>query len=87
MSRVNKMKAKTMKTAEEYTMPQEGFVRQPVVLKVLGISKSTLWRRIDEGVYPRPIKLSLRAVAWRVKDIRALIRSFDEPEETAYETE
>jgi predicted DNA-binding transcriptional regulator AlpA len=66
--------------AEDYIMPQEGFVRQPVVLKVLGISKSTLWRRIQDGTYPRPVKLSPRTSAWRVKDIRALIRRYDEPE-------
>ena len=76
------MNAKTQTDIEEYILPQEGFVRQPVVLKVLGISKSTLWRRIQDGVYPRPVKLSIRTSAWRVKDIRALIRSYDEPENT-----
>ncbi len=39
------MNEKTQADIEEYILPQEGFVRQPVVLKVLGISKSTLWRR------------------------------------------
>ncbi len=75
------MKTKTQPNSEEYILPQEGFVRQPVVLKVLGISKSTLWRRIQDGVYPRPVKLSTRTSAWRVKDIRALIHSYDDPEE------
>ncbi len=65
---------------DEYYMPQEGFIRQPVVLKVLGISQSTLWRKIKAGVYPRPVKLSPRLSAWRVKDIRALINRYDEPE-------
>ena len=74
------MKTKTQLNSEEYVLPQEGFVRQPVVLKVLGISKSTLWRRIQDGVYPRPVKLSIRTSAWRVKDIRALIHSYDDPE-------
>lgn len=76
------MEKHTQAVVEEYVMPQEGFVRQPVVLKILGISKSTLWRRIQEGVYPRPVKLSPRTSAWRVKDIRALIKRFDEPAST-----
>ncbi len=67
--------------AEDFIIPQEGFVRQPVVLKVLGISRATLWRRIESGDYPRPVKLSPRVTAWRVKDIRALISRFDEPEQ------
>lgn len=75
-------KKKNGETIVDGTMPKEGFIRQPVVLKVLGISRSTLWRRIEEGVYPKPIKLSPRTTAWRVKDIRALIDSFDEPKES-----
>lgn len=74
------MKEQTKNAMEDYIIPQEGFVRQPVVLKVFGISKTTLWRRIQEGNFPRPVKLSPKTSAWRVKDIRAVIRSFDEPE-------
>lgn len=62
----------------DYILPCEGFVRQPVVLKVLGIGRSTLWREIHAGRYPKPVKLSPRTSAWRVGDIRSLIASFDE---------
>lgn len=80
------MKTKTPNYTEDCVMPQEGFVRQPVVLKVLGISKSTLWRRIQDGAYPRPVKLSPRTSAWRVKDIRTLINSYDEPRDASSQT-
>lgn len=73
-------------TAEDYILPQEGFVREPIVLNVLGISSSTLWRRIKAGAYPRPIKLAPNTSAWRVKDIRTLIESFDPPEDSRQQT-
>jgi prophage regulatory protein len=40
---------------------------------VLPISRSTFLSRVKDGIYPRPIRLGARAVAWRVEDIRSLI--------------
>lgn len=54
-------------------LPPEGFVRLPVVVKVLSIGKTTWWCGIREGRFPKPIKLGPRTSAWRVEDIRALI--------------
>ena len=54
-------------------LPSEGFVRLPVVVKVLGIGKTTWWVGIKEGRFPQPVKLGPRTTAWRVEDIRALI--------------
>lgn len=82
MDTANANKENTVQIPRDYILPQEGFVRQPTVLNVLGISKTTLWRRVKEGVYPRPVKISTNTSAWRVKDIRALISRFDEPQET-----
>jgi predicted DNA-binding transcriptional regulator AlpA len=54
-------------------LPPEGFVRLPVVLKVLGIGKTTLWQGIRDGRIPKPVKIGSRITAWKVEDIRALI--------------
>ena len=54
-------------------LPQEGFVRLPQVLHVLGIGKTTFWDGIRKGHYPAPIKIGSKIAAWRVQDIRALI--------------
>jgi predicted DNA-binding transcriptional regulator AlpA len=51
-------------------LPETGFVRLPVVLSVIPISKSSLYAGIKEGRYPAPVKLSERTSAWRVEDIR-----------------
>lgn len=54
-------------------LPQEGFVRLPVVISVLGIGKTTWWCGIKAGRFPQGVKLGPRTTVWRVEDIRALI--------------
>lgn len=39
------------------------------VLALLGISKSTLYRLIDAGSFPKPFKLGVRLNAWRVETV------------------
>jgi len=54
-------------------MPETGFLRQPQVLVFVPISRSTLWRRIQAGTFPGPVKLSARVTAWRAEDVRRWI--------------
>jgi len=51
-------------------MPNVGFLRQPQVLRLIPISKSTLWRHVQARTFPQPVKLSQRVSAWRVEDVR-----------------
>ena len=39
-------------------------VRRPEVLELLNISRSNLYQKIYQGVWPTPIQLGARAVAW-----------------------
>jgi predicted DNA-binding transcriptional regulator AlpA len=55
------------------TIPATGFIRLPQVLAVIPYCKSTLWARVKQGRFPRPVKLSARITAWRVEDIREYI--------------
>jgi prophage regulatory protein len=53
-----------------------GYVRLADILAPVGplpIGRSTWWKGIQEGRYPKPVKLGPRITAWRVEDIRALI--------------
>ena len=59
--------------ARRLTLPDTGFLRQPQVLAVVPISKSTLWRRIQARTFPQPVKLSQRVTVWRAEDIRRWI--------------
>ena len=57
-------------------LPTEGFVRLPVVLRVMGIGKTSWWNGIKEGKYPKPSKFGARTARWHVDDIRALIAKY-----------
>lgn len=54
-------------------LPDTGFVRLPVVLAHVPISRSGWLAGVRDGKYPHAIKLSPRVVAWRAEDIHALI--------------
>ena len=69
------------KSKGDYVLPKEGVVRLPVVLGVLGIGKTTWYKGIKAGIYPKSIKPSVGTVAWRVEDIRALISKLGEQNE------
>lgn len=56
-------------------LPSAGFIREPKILPLFSISRSTWWAWVKEGKAPAGVKLSRRITAWRVEDIRALIAS------------
>ena len=57
------------------SLPDEAFIRQPQVLDVGGFGASTLWRQVSAGTFPKPVRLTQRAVGWRVGDVRAWLES------------
>ena len=50
---------------------QEVFLRRDEVERTTGLPRSTIYARMAEGSFPRPVRLSLRAVAWRATEIEA----------------
>ena len=50
-------------------------LRLPDVRERVLLSKPVIYRMISKGQFPRPIKLTSRAVAWRVSDIDNWIAS------------
>jgi prophage regulatory protein len=56
---------------------KRGFLRLPQVLEILPISKSTWWKGIREGRFPKPVKLSARTSAWSRADIDTLCDQFE----------
>jgi predicted DNA-binding transcriptional regulator AlpA len=51
-------------------LPQTGFVRLSDLRPIVPFSDSTIWRRIRQGTFPAPVKLSERVTAWRAETIR-----------------
>lgn len=61
-------------------MPDGGYVREaqlvpspkrPGIAVPLPFSAPTLWRKVREGTFPKPVKLSDRVTAWNVGTVRA----------------
>jgi len=50
-------------------------LRLPEVLKRYPVSETVWYRGVAAGVYPKPVKLSGRCVAWREEDIDRLVES------------
>ena len=44
-------------------------MRLPEVLKLTGLSRSTLYRKIKAGQFPAPVSLGPRSVAWRESEV------------------
>lgn len=51
----------------------EGFLRLPQVLSLIPVSRSTWWKGVSEGRFPKPVKLSERVTVWRASDVREYI--------------
>ncbi|MBV7539470.1 AlpA family transcriptional regulator [Acidovorax sp. sic0104] len=52
---------------------EDHLLRLNAVLARFPVSRSTWYAGVKTGRYPAPVKLGLRATAWRAADIAALI--------------
>ena len=56
---------------QPHNLPATGFIRQSqIVGSILPVGASTLWRWVNAGTFPKPVKLSARVTAWRCEDVR-----------------
>lgn len=53
------------------------FYRMADLVRITGLSRATLYRRIDEGRFPPPVHLGGRACGWRASALQEWI---DDPE-------
>lgn|GEM_PF-574643 len=57
-----------------HTLPEIGYIRLKEILEIIPVSKSTWYKGIAEGRYPKPTKrFGPRIAAWDIRDIRALL--------------
>jgi prophage regulatory protein len=45
------------------------FLRLPEVLTITGLSRSTIYKWVNEGDFPKPKQLGPRAIAWDSNEI------------------
>ena len=48
---------------------QMGILRPPRVQALTGLSRSTIWRMVKDGSFPRPVRLGMRSIGWRESDV------------------
>ena len=53
--------------------PKERLLRLPAVLDRVGYKRSRFLDLVRQGVFPAPVKLGARAVAWPESEIDALV--------------
>jgi len=46
--------------------------RLPAVKSETGLSRSTLYLRISQGLWPKPVNLGARAVGWPAREVAAV---------------
>ncbi len=51
----------------------ESFLRLPQVRARVGLSRSTIYLRMQQGEFPTPVPLGTRAVAWLESEVDAWI--------------
>ncbi|WP_369178892.1 helix-turn-helix transcriptional regulator [Candidatus Thiodubiliella endoseptemdiera] len=54
---------------------KEKILRLPAVMEQLSVSRATVYRMMDSGRLPKPIKLGLRSVGWLESDISQFIEN------------
>lgn len=63
----------TIETNEPPFGSGERFLREPEVLKLVGVSKVTLRRWEEAGLFPKRYKLGPHSVAWKESEVLAWI--------------
>ena len=56
-------------------MTAVAILRRPEVERLTGFSKASIYRLMAAGEFPTPIRLGVRAVAWRARDVEAWLAS------------
>ena len=59
-------------TVQHSESPAYAIVRRKSVEAQTGYSRSTLYLRIDHGLFTRPVKLGARAVGWPATEVAAI---------------
>lgn len=58
------------------SLPDVGFIRQAQLIPaIVPFSNATLWRKVKDGSFPAPVKLSPRVTAWEVGKVREWIEA------------
>lgn len=57
------------------TENQDRFLRLATVISRTGLSRSTVYRKMELGTFPRQVKIAERCAAWRESAVNAWMRN------------
>lgn len=57
------------------TETPDRILRIKIVLERTGLSRATLYRKIEQGSFPRQIKISARCAGWRESAVNAWLQN------------
>ncbi|WP_423747975.1 helix-turn-helix transcriptional regulator [Fundidesulfovibrio agrisoli] len=79
------MQADAQQKQQPPRFPHDRLVRLPEVLHRVGYKRSRFLDLVRQGVFPRPVKLGARAVAWPESQIDALVERLASGQGAAHE--
>ena len=64
------------KSSSGFKLPESQYIRQSQLIPfIVPFSSATLWRKVQNGTFPKPIKLSERITAWRMSDVSQWLKT------------
>jgi prophage regulatory protein len=51
------------------------FIRASEVVRMIGVSRTTLWRMVRAGVFPQPVRITKRNTGYVFDDVESWIRN------------
>ena len=57
------------------TLADRRILRRREVVKLIGLSRATLYRMISSGEFPRPVQISPRCTGWRADEVEEWVSS------------
>ncbi len=66
----------------------DSMLRAPQVIARVGLSRTTIWRRVRAGTFPAPVEIGVNSIGWPESEIAAWLescerRTYGAPSETA----
>ncbi len=63
-------------TSHDFQTPRlPHLLRLPEVLALVGVSRSTLYAMVQRGEFPPPVRIGVRAVAWRAHEVYSWVET------------
>jgi prophage regulatory protein len=55
-------------------LPADAILRLPDVIRVTGLSRSSVYEKARRGQFPKSVRISERVIGWRIGEVRRWLR-------------